>query len=91
MNKFKWTCFAFTLSVIALNLEAAPVNNQPARPNMNTPQANNQSSTQQKDEIMRRDQMDDTDTFAIPLDSSEVEDEEEINRLEQKKVFNLGR
>lgn len=97
MSKFKFAFFMLSLSLIGCSVEAAPANSQPNRPanpnsnmNMNA-QDNGQNSTQRKDEIMRRDQIDNTDTYAIPLDSSEVEDEEEINRLEGKKVFNLGR
>lgn len=40
-------------------------------------------------DILHRDEIDDTDTFAIPFDSSEVEDEEQINRDEKKDVFHL--
>jgi hypothetical protein len=43
-----------------------------------------QSTTQQKFEIMERDENEDTDVLAIPLDDSEVEDEEEIDELEEE-------
>lgn len=43
----------------------------------------------EKYDIMHRNQIDDTDVLAIPLDDSEVEDEEEINQLEKKEVFDL--
>lgn len=39
--------------------------------------------------IIKRDQVDRTDALAIPLDDSEVEDEEEIDRLERKNTFKL--
>lgn len=48
-----------------------------------------QITTQEKYEILKKDQIDSTDTLAIPFDDSEVEDEEEVNRIEGKKVFNL--
>ncbi len=47
------------------------------------------SSFQEKEEIIRRDEIDNTDTFAIPFDESEVETEEQINRDEGKQVFPL--
>ncbi len=49
----------------------------------------NDGNTKQKDEIMLRDQIDTTDSLAIPLDDSEIEDEEEVNRAEKKQVFNI--
>lgn len=49
----------------------------------------NEQLTKEKDEIMKRDQVDPTNVFAIPFDDSEVEDEQEINRDEKKEVFQL--
>jgi hypothetical protein len=77
---------ALNLSLIALNIEAAP----------NMPQSNynnNQSNYNQAPEarIIKRDEIDNTDVYAIPLDSSEVEDEEEIDRLYKKDEFHLNR
>lgn len=43
----------------------------------------------EKYEILKRDQVDSTDTFEIPFGDSEVEDEEEINRAEKKETFKL--
>lgn len=51
----------------------------------------NAAETKEKDYIMRRDQIDNTDTLAIPLDDSEIEDEEEINQAEKRDVFPLPR
>jgi hypothetical protein len=50
---------------------------------------NDSGTTQEKYDIMRRNEIDDTDVLAIPFDDSEVEDEEEINRAEKKEVFPL--
>lgn len=49
------------------------------------------SSQEEDDEydILERDEIDDTDSLAIPFDDSEVEDEEEIDHLEKKDVFHL--
>jgi uncharacterized protein YabE (DUF348 family) len=47
------------------------------------------SKTEEKFDIMRRNEIDSTDALAIPFDDSEVEDEEEINRAEKKQVFPL--
>lgn len=51
----------------------------------------NATETKEKDYIMRRNEIDSTDVLAIPLDDSEVEDEEEINRAEKRDVFPLPR
>lgn len=59
--------------------------NAPDRATMNK----NATETKEKDYIMRRNQIDTTDVLAIPLDDSEVEDEEEINQAEKRDVFPL--
>jgi len=41
--------------------------------------------------IMKKDQIDNSNTLAIPFDDSEIEDEEEINRDERKNTFSLPR
>ncbi len=80
--------------VLSFSLEGAetpPATNQPndkTQDKVSAPKGNG-SSTQQKFDIMERDEMEDTDTLAIPFDDSEVEDEEEINRAEKKEVFSL--
>ena len=53
------------------------------------PNSAQERRTNEKFNIMKRDQVDSTDLFEIPLGDSEVEDEEEINRLEGKEVFKL--
>lgn len=50
---------------------------------------NKEGSTQEKFDIMERDENEDTDTLAIPFDESEVEDEEELDQLEGKDEFGL--
>lgn len=40
--------------------------------------------TQEKFDIMERDENEDSDTLAIPLDDSEVEDEEELQNMGEK-------
>lgn len=52
---------------------------------------NTKSVTEQDEEyeLMDRDQVDDSNTLAIPFDDSEVEDEEEVNRLEGKDLFKI--
>lgn len=44
--------------------------------------AREDSQTARKYQIMQRDEIDNTDALAIPLDESEVEDEEEIDEGE---------
>lgn len=52
-------------------------------------QQSNAAKLDEKYDIMKRDQIDETDIYAIPYDDSEVEDEEEINRDEKRDVFPL--
>ncbi|MBA2369547.1 MAG: hypothetical protein H0V82_11070 [Candidatus Protochlamydia sp.] len=81
------------MSVLALsNMEAqqqparsSAQNQTTSKPNQSVPGSN----TQEKYDILNRDQIDNTDVYAIPFDDSEVEDEEELNRLEKKEVFPL--
>lgn len=49
----------------------------------------NSSEIEEKFNLMERDENENSDTLAIPLDDSEVEDEEEINAAEKKNVFDL--
>lgn len=74
----KQVCFC-TLNLLAISSLQAASNSS----------SNRESTVQEKYDIMRRDQMDGTDALAIPLDDSEVEDEEEINLIKHKEVFSL--
>lgn len=47
------------------------------------------SSMEKRSEVIREDQLDGTDTYAIPLDESNVEDERQINRAARKEVFSI--
>ncbi len=47
------------------------------------------SSVQEKDDLMRRDEIDGTDTLAIPFDESEIEDEEQIDLDNKADTFPL--
>ncbi|WP_042281795.1 hypothetical protein [Candidatus Protochlamydia sp. R18] len=60
-----------------------------SKPASSSTQADSNSRVDAKYEIMRRNGIDDTDVLAIPLDDSEVEDQEEVNRIEKKEVFAL--
>lgn len=42
---------------------------------------------EEKEQILKYDQIDSTDSLAIPLDDSEVEDEELIEEMEGKDTF----
>lgn len=44
---------------------------------------------EEKEQIMKYDQVDSTDALAIPLDDSEVEDEELIEEMEGQDTFPL--
>lgn len=91
MHFKKTLCLSIFLSIAICTIQAAPNNSQSN--NVNQQQRNSQANSQaeQRDRIMLKDNIDETDIYAIPLDSSEVEDEEEVNRLEGKQVFDIGR
>jgi hypothetical protein len=89
MSKYAYiTEILAVISILALSntIEAQP---QPNRTTAQPSQTATGSKTQEKIDIINRDQIDSTDIYAIPLDDSEVEDEEELNRLERKEVFPL--
>jgi hypothetical protein len=84
---------SLTLGVLSFPLEGAS-NAQPANMNTkNAPSSARQATTVNADEeyynILKRDQIDNTDVLAIPLDDSEIEDEEEIDRAERNNTFPL--
>jgi hypothetical protein len=88
LRKKIWiSMIALNAALISLAIEAAP--NRSSSANQNN--SNQRQEDAERDEIMREDQVDNTDIYAIPLDSSEVEDEEQINRLEGKQEFKIGR
>lgn len=78
------------VAVLVLPLEAASTH-QPSTKKGQESSTATSTATEEDDEydIMERDEIDDTDTLAIPFDDSEVEDEEEIDLLEKKDVFSL--
>ena len=81
MKKFSIQLLSIlSLFILTASLEAAST---PAKPQ---PKA---SSTQEKYDIMHRDQVEGTDVLAIPFDESEVEDEEQIDLDERKDIFDL--
>lgn len=49
----------------------------------------NVQPTNEKYELMNRDQKEGTDIFGIPLDESAIEDEAQIDRDEKKDVYPL--
>lgn len=80
-------CFAYLLMTLCCvigngSLEAQAKTNQ-APSNQSTRPTDN-GKYEEKMRIMEKDEKDDTDIFAIPLDDSEIEDEEELDRLEGK-------
>lgn len=48
-----------------------------------------QSSSAEKYKIMKDDNIENSDVLAIPLDDSEIEDEEEINFSQKREEFQL--
>jgi hypothetical protein len=92
----KTTCASLLVVLnilVALAVEAAPAAPKTAvESKAKTPPpgvGEDKNATSEKFDIMRRDERSGTDVFAIPLDESEVEDEEDINEYEKKNVFNL--
>lgn len=85
MFKRSMSCILLTIAfALRLGVEAAPA----ATP-AEGQKANPSAATDDKYEIMKRDQREGTDVFAIPLDESDIEDEEQIDRDEKKDVFPL--
>lgn len=87
LNLSLLTCFILALALPAL--AADDQKGETAAAQSEKAQLSAHSNTDAKYEIMRRDQIDTTDALAIQLDDSEVEDEEEVNLLEGKEVFDL--
>ena len=77
---------SFVLGILVFPLTGA--GNDSKKPPASNPAGSTKNSYPEYD-ILDRDQIDNTDALAIPFDDSEVEDEEEINRLEGKDVFHL--
>ena len=83
-------CLSFTLLALSFSLVAQAMHNPEPKTN-DRPGANNNQNrsaphsvsyeTAEKYEIMHQDEIDDSDTLAIPLDQSSIEDEEELDRL----------
>ena len=83
-----------SLCALSCFLEAAGSNEKSKDTNGVNQTKGNTSATQEKYnrekyKIIERDEIDNSNTLAIPFDDSEVEDEEEINRDEGKEVFSL--
>lgn len=75
---------------LVCSLEGATDEQGAVKNRVNSPASKeDRSTTQEKFNIMERDENEDTDTLAIPLDDSEVEDEEQLNYDEGKNEFNL--
>lgn len=79
-------CFSLCMA----NVQAGPhdfnaYSNTPSQANgLRSQDPSSPAATAQRDAIMEENEEDSTDTYAIPLDSSEVELQEELNRLERK-------
>lgn len=96
-KKNLYILLTLTLGVLGFPLEGA-TNNQPA-PQTKAPSTSPTAKTtkthddveeeEEEYNIMKRDQIDNTNTLAIPLDDSEIEDEEEIDRAERSNTFPL--
>lgn len=83
---------SFALGIFSFSLEGVSVAGAPANTNNQNGSFMHSSATTTQDQyydILKRDQVDTTDTYAIPLDDSEVEDEQEINQDEHQSIFQL--
>lgn len=93
-----YVLMGFVAGILSLPLEGVS-NNQPSTQNVQSASKTGTSSGHHHDDvddddedeydILERDEIDDTDTLAIPFDDSEVEDEEQIDLDEKKDVFHL--
>ena len=87
LNKKIQLLVVVAMTALTLSVHAAPVQTNGSQAK---PAAKNGNSTyDEKVNLMKRDQIDNSDVYAIQLDNSEIEDEEEINKLEGKNVFDL--
>lgn len=88
----KTTCASLlvVLNIVAsLALEAAVADKKTTTEARTSSSALSDGNPSEKFDIMRRDERSGTDALAIPLDESEVEDEEDINAYEKNNTFNL--
>jgi hypothetical protein len=78
------------LGTLFCSLEGASAGQNQAKTSVGSPtkKADN-SSVQEKFDLMERDENSDTDALAIPFDDSEVEDEEQIDLDEKEDLFSL--
>ncbi len=82
MNKIAMACLSTILLSSQLTYAASS-----SDPNNSKTKRTLSSSDKEKYEIMQRDDIDNTDVYAIPYDESEIETEEQINEDEKKEVF----
>lgn len=89
MNLF--ALMSLLLGICVLPLEGATDSSTPSQNIQSSsktgPSGSHADEEDDEYDIMERDEIDDTDTYAIPFDDSEIEDEEEINQAEKKEVF----
>ncbi len=85
MKKINYVLMCLALCALSFSLQAA----SPDRNQATSSAKKADGSVQEKFNIMERDENEDTDTLAIPLDDSEVEDEEELDYAEGKNEFDL--
>lgn len=83
----KHLCSLLALFSLMMAVDAQAQSNSQA--NRQAPPKQATSNPNAPYEILKRNEIDDTDVLAIPLDDSEVEDEEEINQLRRREVFPL--
>ncbi len=85
-----YVLMVLALGVLALPVEGVyhPLNRDKERLTDSSHDMNDLEEDDDYD-ISERDEIDGTDALAIPLDDSELEDEEEINRAEKREVFQL--
>ena len=85
--------FSFIAGLIAISVHAqeqSEISKKATESDLNTPSENAQKiKNSKKYNIMERDQIDPTSTYAIPFDDSEVEDQLEINAAEKRRVFKV--
>ena len=90
MKKFNVSLLFVSIMLISSYMEGADNKADEKAPvKSNTSKPINKAEQAEEYELLNRDQIDNSNTLAIPFDDSEVEDEEEIDRLENKDVFAL--
>lgn len=92
MKRFNFSLLFACILALSCPLQGADIQKDAkAASTAETSKQNANAVKEEKEEydILKRDNIENSDSLAIPYDDSEVEDEEEVNRIEGKDLFHL--